>query len=77
MLSLYKWGISVDQTVVCWDSGNDISLFQGEERGIIVGNDQPELLQWYYNNKTPFYYLAKDHYGARILEGLTHFSFIQ
>ncbi|MEA5511242.1 sucrose-phosphate phosphatase [Crocosphaera sp. UHCC 0190] len=72
-----KWGIAADKTVVCGDSGNDISLFQGEERGIIVGNAKPELLQWYYNHQTPFRYLAKDHYAAGILEGLTHFGFIQ
>ncbi|ACB50557.1 sucrose phosphate synthase [Crocosphaera subtropica ATCC 51142] len=71
-----KWNLSADKTVVCGDSGNDITLFQGEERGIIVGNAKSELLQWYYNHKTPFRYLAKQHCAKGILEGLNHFGFI-
>lgn len=71
-----KWKIPVDKTVVCGDSGNDITLFQGEERGIIVANAQWELLQWYYQNKTPFRYLAKQPFAEGILEGLNHFGWI-
>jgi sucrose-6F-phosphate phosphohydrolase len=72
-----KWTIAADKTVVCGDSGNDISLFQGEERGIIVGNAKSELLQWYYNHRNPFCYLAKQNFAQGILEGLNHFGFIQ
>ncbi len=46
-----QWGFDLKQTVACGDSGNDLALFSvGEERGIIVGNAQPELLQWHKAN---------------------------
>lgn len=71
-----KWNIVANKTVVCGDSGNDITLFQGEERGIIVANAKSELLQWYYQHQTPFRYLAKQPFAQGILEGLHHFGFI-
>ncbi len=61
------------QTVACGDSGNDIALF-GQNRGIIVGNAQPELLSWHHQNPAPHRYLAKAHFAAGILEGLAHFG---
>ncbi|OYE03688.1 sucrose-phosphate phosphatase [Nostoc sp. 'Peltigera membranacea cyanobiont' 232] len=73
----YKWEINSATTVVCGDSGNDIALFSaGEERGIIVGNARPELLEWYKANSTDYRYLAKSSYANGILEGLRHFNFI-
>ncbi|WP_107666208.1 sucrose-phosphate phosphatase [Cyanothece sp. BG0011] len=71
-----QWKIAANKTVVCGDSGNDITLFKGEERGIIVGNAKSELLQWYDQHKTPFRYLAKQHCARGILEGLNYFGFI-
>lgn len=71
------WGIDATRTVVCGDSGNDISLFSlGDERAIIVGNAQPELLLWYSINSTPHHYQAKASYAAGILEGLSYFGFL-
>ncbi|TFI55752.1 sucrose-phosphate phosphatase [Mastigocladus laminosus UU774] len=73
-----KWEIHSHTTVVCGDSGNDIALFNaGEERGIIVGNAQPELLKWYKANLKDYRYLAKAEYAAGILEGLQYFEFIE
>ncbi|MEH2178472.1 sucrose-phosphate phosphatase [Nostoc sp.] len=72
-----KWNINPHTTVVCGDSGNDIALFKiGEERGIIVGNARPELLEWYNSNLKDYRYLAKSYYAAGILEGLQYFKFI-
>ncbi|MGK7872238.1 MAG: sucrose-phosphate phosphatase [Xenococcaceae cyanobacterium] len=71
-----KWGIDARQTVVCGDSGNDIALFMGEERGIIVGNAKPELRQWYQENQTHYRYLAQAYNAGGILEGLKHFGFL-
>lgn len=71
-----RWGISAEKTLVCGDSGNDISMFQGQEKGLIVGNAKPELLQWYKNNGGENQYLAKSTCAGGILEGLKHFSFI-
>jgi sucrose-6-phosphatase len=71
-----KLAITAEQTVVCGDSGNDIALFQGEERGIIVGNAKTELCQWYQDNQSDYRYLAKSHCAAGIFEGLEYFGFI-
>jgi hypothetical protein len=72
-----KLEIDAQQTVVCGDSGNDIALLQGEERGIIVGNAQPELRQWYQQNQTDYRYFAQTHYANGILEGLQYFNFLE
>jgi len=72
-----KWQMSDLKTVVCGDSGNDIALFAtGQPRGILVGNAQPELREWYKRNKTDYRYFASQHYAAGIQEGLKYFKFI-
>jgi len=72
-----KWNFGAEQTVVCGDSGNDITLFAvGNERGIIVGNARPELLNWYNNNPADYRYLAKNFCAGGILEGLQYFGFL-
>ena len=70
-----KWDITALETIVCGDSGNDISMFIGSEKGIIVGNAKPELLQWYQENKNETLYLAQSCYAAGIIEGLKHFNY--
>ncbi len=73
-----QWGIQPEQTVVCGDSGNDLALFSvGEERGIIVGNAQPELLKWHNLNPSAYHYLANASCAGGILEGLNHFGFLR
>ncbi len=72
-----QWGIEAEQTVVCGDSGNDIALFAiGEERGIIVGNAKPELLEWHNANSVTRHYLADAACAGGILEGLNHFGLL-
>ncbi|QFS52112.1 sucrose-phosphate phosphatase [Nostoc sphaeroides] len=72
-----KWQMDSLSTVVCGDSGNDLALFNaGEERGIIVGNARPELLNWHNANLKNYRYLAKSSYANGILEGLDYFKFI-
>jgi sucrose-6F-phosphate phosphohydrolase len=71
-----KWDIAASETIVCGDSGNDISMFIGAEKGIIVGNAKPELLQWYEENKNETLYLAQSSYAAGIIEGLKHFNYL-
>jgi sucrose-6-phosphatase len=68
-----QFGIADLQTIACGDSGNDIALF-GSNRGIIVGNAQPELLDWHQQNPAPHRYLARSYYAAGISEGLQHFG---
>ncbi|MDH6084053.1 sucrose-phosphate phosphatase [Umezakia ovalisporum] len=73
-----KWNFAAKQTVVCGDSGNDIALFAvGEERGIIVGNARPELLQWHKEYPSNYRYLAQAVCAGGILEGLKYFGFIE
>ncbi|MBU7583314.1 MAG: sucrose-phosphate phosphatase [Nostoc sp. TH1S01] len=72
-----KWQFAAEQTVVCGDSGNDIALFAvGNERGIIVGNARPELLQWHTDNPADYRYLAQSFCAGGILEGLQYFGFL-
>jgi sucrose-6-phosphatase len=72
-----KWKFAAERTVVCGDSGNDIALFAvGNERGIIVGNARPELLQWHNEYPTNYRYLAQNFCAAGILEGLQYFGFL-
>lgn len=70
-------GLSPAQTVVCGDSGNDLSLFQDvDSRGVIVGNARPELLTWHHANPSRDRYLAQAHCAGGILEGLHYFGFL-
>jgi sucrose-6F-phosphate phosphohydrolase len=72
-----KWKFVAEETVVCGDSGNDIALFAaGQERGIIVGNARPELLQWHQQNPADYHYHSNNRCAGGILEGLKHFGFI-
>ena len=72
------WQVAAPNTVVCGDSGNDISLFKyGNERGIIVGNAQPELRLWHELHPVDHHYLAVNNCAAGILEGLQYFRFVE
>lgn len=72
-----KWDFVAERTVACGDSGNDIALFAvGEERGILVGNARPELLQWHNENPANHRYLAKNVCAGGIIEGLKYFGFL-
>ena len=72
-----KWDFVAERTVACGDSGNDIALFAvGEERGILVGNARPELLQWHNENPANHRYLAKKVCAGGIIEGLKYFGFL-
>jgi len=70
-------GFDPADTVACGDSGNDLALFVDRpERGIIVGNARPELLQWHHANPSSTRYLATAHCAAGILEGMRYFRLI-
>ncbi len=73
-----KWKFAAEQTVVCGDSGNDIALFAvGNERGIIVGNARPELLQWHNEYPADYRYLANGFCAGGIIEGLKYFGLLK
>jgi sucrose-6-phosphatase len=71
------WSIDASATVVCGDSGNDISLFSYDlEYGVLVGNAQQELKLWYEMNATEHHYLASANCSSGIIEGLRYFGFV-
>jgi sucrose-6F-phosphate phosphohydrolase len=69
-------GTSPGKTLVCGDSGNDISLFKQSTLGTIVKNAQPELIDWYLANPKPHLYLAPSPYAWGILDGLRYFNLL-
>ncbi|MEG3990186.1 sucrose-phosphate phosphatase [Microcoleus sp. S28C3] len=72
-----RLGFTGDRTIICGDSGNDLSMFQSVPScGIIVGNAQPEVLEWHNNSLPGKRYLAKSDFAAGILEGLEYFGFL-
>ncbi|HLO84517.1 MAG TPA: sucrose-phosphate phosphatase [Nostocaceae cyanobacterium] len=72
-----RLGFSDEQTIVCGDSSNDISMFENMLcPAIIVGNAQPEVLVWHENYPSTKRYLAKNHFSGGILEGLNYFGFL-
>ena len=66
-----------ERTIICGDSGNDLSMFQDvPSYDIIVGNAQPEVLDWQEKYPSKRRYLAKNHFAAGILEGLEYYGFL-
>jgi len=71
-----RLGFTDEQTVICGDSGNDLSMFQNMHcPAIIVGNARLEILNWHENSPPGKRYLAKGNFAAGILEGLEYFGF--
>ena len=69
-------GIANHKTLVCGDSGNDISMFQQQTFGVIVNNAQSELIEWYKANADERHYFANNSYANGILEALQKFDFL-
>ena len=69
-----KWSIPLTNVIAAGDSGNDIDMFRGAIKGIIVGNRSVEL-NHYETTKTIF--VAKNAASAGILEGLKHYKIIK
>jgi sucrose-6-phosphatase len=65
--------IPSDATLVCGDSGNDISMFEQDVRGVIVANALSELLEWHREYGTKNHYLAGAACAGGILEGMAYF----
>ena len=69
-----KWNISMANVVAAGDSGNDIDMFRGPVKGIIVGNRSHELADY---KTTKNIYMAKESASSGILEGLRHYKIIK
>ena len=65
--------IPSEATLVCGDSGNDISMFEQDVRGVIVGNALSELLEWHRECGTENHYLADSACAWGIMEGMAYF----
>ncbi|WP_236860263.1 HAD-IIB family hydrolase [Candidatus Formimonas warabiya] len=66
--------IERDRTIVCGDSGNDLSMFAGGAKGIVVGNAKEELKEKLHGFPS-VYFSALDH-AFGILEGLKEYGVI-
>ncbi|MEG4068236.1 sucrose-phosphate phosphatase [Microcoleus sp. Pol11C2] len=65
--------IPSEATLVCGDSGNDISMFEQAVRGVIVANALSELLEWHREFGTTNHYLAGSVCAWGIMEGMAYF----
>ncbi|MDZ8241597.1 MAG: sucrose-phosphate phosphatase [Nostoc sp. ChiQUE01a] len=71
-----RLGFTDEQTIICGDSSNDLSMFENMLcPAIIVGNAQKEVLAWHEKAPLGKRYLAKNHFASGILEGLEYFGF--
>lgn len=67
-----KWHIPLKDTVVFGDAGNDLDMFTGSTRGVVVGNHSPDMEVLRQQKQVYF----SDQPSARgILDGLRHFDF--
>ncbi|MEE3718632.1 sucrose-phosphate phosphatase [Tumidithrix elongata RA019] len=71
-----KLELSIDATLVCGSSGNDISLFEQQTLGVMLSNSQKELLDWHQSHRLSQHYLARSPYGWGIIEALDHFKML-
>jgi len=62
------------QVITAGDSGNDRSMLEEFQNGIIVGNAQPELQELKDQNHDSSFYFAENFYAAGVEEGLRHFG---
>ena len=65
--------IPSEATLVCGDSGNDISMFEQDVRGVIVANALSELLEWHRECGTENHYLSGSACAWGIMEGMAYF----
>lgn len=66
--------LAPQKVITAGDSGNDRSMLEAFEYGIIVGNAQPELKQLQAESQRNGYYFAQNSFAAGVEEGLRHFG---
>lgn len=69
----FRWGLPLNQFIVAGDSGNDEEMLKGNTLAIVVGNYSPELEKL---RGREHIYFAKGHHACGILEGISHFNFL-
>lgn len=66
--------LSADRVVVAGDTGNDATMFEHFQRGVVVANAQPELLQLAQQLDRDRAFVAASPYAAGVEEGLEHYG---
>lgn len=67
-----KWHIPLQEAIVFGDAGNDLDMFTGSTRGVVVGNHSPEMAVLRAFKRV---YFSEAPSASGILEGLRHFHF--
>ena len=70
-------GLDADRVVVAGDTGNDASMFQEFDRGVVVANAQPELKELADTLGADRVYRARQPYAAGVEEGLQQYGVLQ
>lgn len=67
-------GLDPRRVVVAGDTGNDTTMFDEFDKGIVVANAQPELLERASRSGRERVYCARQPHAAGVEEGLDHFG---
>ena len=67
-------GLDPGRVVVAGDTGNDASMFLEFDRGVVVANAQPELVELARDLGDGRVYRARRPYAAGVEEGLEHYG---
>ncbi|HAV63824.1 MAG TPA: hypothetical protein DCY13_15845, partial [Verrucomicrobiales bacterium] len=67
-----KWSIPLHNTLVCGNTGNDLDMFNGLSRGVVVANHAPEMEGLRSMKRV---YFAEARAAAGIIEGINHHRF--
>ncbi len=70
----HKWSINLRDIIASGDSGNDLDMFRGPIKGIVVGNRSSELDNLEASKNL---FLAKGTAAEGILEGLEYYNIIE
>ena len=70
----YKWGISLENMLVCGNSGNDEYMLRGDSLAVVVSNYSRELenLKGHRN-----VYFASQECAGGIIEGVNYYKYIE
>lgn len=70
----YKWGIPLQDIMVCGDSGNDEDMLRGDTCGVVVANHSRELSHLKGRRNIFF---SKKEYAEAIIDGIRRYGFIE
>lgn len=70
-------GLDLDRVIVAGDTGNDATMFEQFDKGVVVANAQPQLLKLAESLDDGRAYCARQSYAAGVEEGLEHFGVLE